>query len=87
MTEPSDAATAARMEALRHESNLVLAEVSQGQQMAATNLLEKAFEKPPNQYSTKALEFFLVEKCIRQGCSRSTAEGIQAAFADYWDHM
>ncbi|KAM6502988.1 hypothetical protein JOM56_002965 [Amanita muscaria] len=52
-----------------------------------TNLLEKAFEKPPNQYSTKALEFFLVEKCIRQGCTRSTAEGVQAAFADYWDHM
>ena len=42
MTEPSDAATAARLEALRDESNLVLAEVSQGQQMAATNLLEKA---------------------------------------------
>ena len=45
MTEPSDAATAAtaaRFEALRDESNLVLAEVSQGQQMAATNLLEKA---------------------------------------------
>ncbi|KAM6495111.1 hypothetical protein JOM56_009734 [Amanita muscaria] len=52
-----------------------------------TGLLEKAFEKPPNKYSTKALEFFLVEKCIREGCSRSTAEGIQAAFADYWDHM
>jgi len=42
VTEPSDAATAARLEALRDESNLVLAEVSQGQQMAATNLLEKA---------------------------------------------
>ena len=45
MTEPSDAATAAtaaRFEALRDESNLVLAEVSQGQQRAATNLLEKA---------------------------------------------
>jgi len=49
VTEPSDAATAAataataaRFEALRHESNLALAEVSQGQQRAATNLLEKA---------------------------------------------
>jgi hypothetical protein len=42
VTEPSDAATTARIEALRQESNLVLAEVSQGQQRAATNLLEKA---------------------------------------------
>jgi len=45
VSEPSDAATAAtaaRFEALRDESNLVLAEVSQGQQRAATNLLEKA---------------------------------------------
>ena len=45
MTEPSDAATAAtaaRFEALRDESHLLLAEVSQGQQMAATNLLAKA---------------------------------------------
>lgn len=52
-----------------------------------TDLLADAFENPPNAYSATALEFFLVEKCIREGCSRSTAEGIQAAFADYWDHM
>jgi hypothetical protein len=42
VTEPTSEATSARIEALRHESNLVLAEVSQGQQRAATNLLEKA---------------------------------------------
>ena len=42
MTGPTADETTARIEALRHESNLVLAEVSQGQQMAATNLLEKA---------------------------------------------
>jgi hypothetical protein len=42
VTEPTGEATTARIEALRHESNLVLAEVSQGQQRAATNLLEKA---------------------------------------------
>ena len=42
MTGPTADETAARIEALRYESNLVLAEVSQGQQMAATNLLEKA---------------------------------------------
>jgi hypothetical protein len=42
VNEPTAERTAARLETLRHESNLVLAEVSQGQQMAATNLLEKA---------------------------------------------
>jgi hypothetical protein len=42
VTDPSDAPTAARLEALRRESNLAHAEVSQGQQLAADNLLEKA---------------------------------------------
>ena len=42
MTDPSTAPTAARLEALRRESNLVLAEASQAQQLAAENLLEKA---------------------------------------------
>jgi hypothetical protein len=42
VTEPTGERTADRLEALRLESNLVLAEVSQGQQIAATNLLEKA---------------------------------------------
>jgi hypothetical protein len=55
-----------------------------------TNLLAKAFDKPPNgpnQLSAKALEFFLVEKCFQQNCGRSTAERIHAAFCDYWDNM
>jgi hypothetical protein len=42
VTDPTSAPTAARLEALRRESNLVLAEASQAQQMAAENLLEKA---------------------------------------------
>ncbi len=42
MTDPGAAPTAARLEALRRESNLVLAEASQAQQLAAENLLEKA---------------------------------------------
>jgi hypothetical protein len=42
VTEPTAERTTDRLEALRQESNLVLAEVSQGQQLAATNLLEKA---------------------------------------------
>ncbi len=42
MTDPAAGSTAARLETLRRESNLVLAEASQAQQMAAENLLEKA---------------------------------------------
>ena len=53
-----------------------------------TNLLEKAFEKPPNGLSAKALELFLVHKCLgSDACGPSTAERIHAAFCDYWDNM
>jgi hypothetical protein len=53
-----------------------------------TNLLEKAFEQPPNQLSAKALELFLVHKCLGlDGCGQSMAERIHAAFCNYWDNM
>ena len=48
---------------------------------------EKAFDYPPNKYSALALELFLTKRCLQEGLSRSTAEVIQAAFADYWDNM
>ncbi|EDR05077.1 uncharacterized protein LACBIDRAFT_303868 [Laccaria bicolor S238N-H82] len=49
--------------------------------------LAKAFDKPPNRYSAVALEFFLVQKVFTEELSKSSAEGIQGAFADYWDKM
>ncbi|KAF8342487.1 hypothetical protein F5887DRAFT_918733 [Amanita rubescens] len=53
-----------------------------------TDVLEKAFEKPPNSLSVKALELFLVHKCLSSdGCGPSTAERIHAAFCDHWDNM
>ena len=53
-----------------------------------TNLLAKAFERPPNKLSATAFELFLVHKCLgSQECGPSTAEGIHAAFCDYWDNM
>lgn len=52
-----------------------------------TTELAKAFDKPPNRYSAVALEFFLVQKVFTEELSRSYAEGIQGAFADYWDKM
>lgn len=52
-----------------------------------TDLLEKAFEKPPNKFSVVALELFLTQKCFSEGLGKSTAAGIQGAFADLWDNM
>jgi hypothetical protein len=51
------------------------------------DLLEKAFENPPNKYSVSAMELFLVQKCCTEALSPSTAFGIQGAFCDYWDNM
>ncbi|RDB17550.1 hypothetical protein Hypma_001160 [Hypsizygus marmoreus] len=52
-----------------------------------TDLLEKAFGNPPNKYSLMALEAFMTQKCFHEGKGEATANGIQSAFADYWDHM
>ena len=51
------------------------------------DLLEKAFDRPPNKYSVSALELFLVQKCCTEEHSPSTAAGIHGAFCDYWDNM
>ncbi|KAF8628513.1 hypothetical protein AX17_005987, partial [Amanita inopinata Kibby_2008] len=51
------------------------------------DLLEKAFEKPPNYLSSKALELFLVQKCFNEGCKKSVAEQIHMAFCNHWDTM
>jgi hypothetical protein len=52
-----------------------------------TDKLAKAFDKPPNKYSTVALEMYLVQKCFTEGLGTSTADGIHGAFAAYWDTM
>jgi hypothetical protein len=52
-----------------------------------TDELEKAFEKPPNQYSALALELFLVHKCFNENLGKSTADSIHGAFAGLWDNM
>jgi hypothetical protein len=51
------------------------------------DLLEKAFDNPPNKYSVMALKLFLVQKCLTEDWGSSTAAGIQGGFADYWDNM
>ena len=52
-----------------------------------TSELAKAFDNPPNQYSTKALELFIVQKCFADGLNKSTTEGIHGVFEKYQDAM
>jgi hypothetical protein len=51
------------------------------------DLLEKAFDKPPNKLSTVAIEWFLAQKCFKEECGESTAMAIYSAFAWHWDNM
>ena len=51
------------------------------------DLMEKAFDNPPNKYSVMVLELFLVQKCLTEKKGKSTATGIHGAFTDYWDNM
>ena len=52
-----------------------------------TALLAKALDDgPPNNYSALALEMFIVQKCLNEGCGKNTAEGISSAFAALWDN-
>lgn len=52
--------------------------------------LSKAFDMPPNLFSHIALEWFLIQKCLRDSesrCGSATGVSIHAAFARYWDNM
>lgn len=45
------------------------------------------FNNPPNKHSATALELFLVQKCFTEGLKEGTADGIHAAFTEYWEKM
>jgi hypothetical protein len=47
--------------------------------------MAKAFNLVPNKYSAPMLELFLVQKCMTENCTQSTAHGIHAAFIRFWD--
>jgi hypothetical protein len=51
------------------------------------DMMEKAFDNPPNKYSVMVLELYLVQKCLTEKRGKSTATGIHGAFSDYWDNM
>ncbi|KAG6819752.1 hypothetical protein H0H93_008964 [Arthromyces matolae] len=51
------------------------------------DLLALAFGPEPNQYSALALEYYITEKCCVQLKGKDTANGIQAAWADFWDNV
>jgi hypothetical protein len=67
------------------------AAAERGEELLASDLdlslLEKALDNPPNKYSAKVLELLLTERCFRIGLGKSTADGIHAAFNDYWNQM
>ena len=48
------------------------------------SLLAVASDNPPNRYSPHALELFMTQKCIEEGCSKSLCDQIHAAFKAYW---
>ncbi|KAF7799005.1 hypothetical protein EIP86_010235 [Pleurotus ostreatoroseus] len=64
----------------------VQAEVDAGEAINYAELAV-AFDYPPNRLSPYALELFLTEKCIQQGCGQSLAEQVHAAFKDHWRRM
>ena len=51
------------------------------------DMMEKAFDNPPNKYSVMVLELYLVQKCLTEKRGKITATGIHGAFTDYWDNM
>ena len=51
------------------------------------DLLEKAFENPPNCYSGLALQFFMTELCFRLERKAGTGLSAYSAFKKYWENM
>jgi len=49
--------------------------------------LEVAFDNPPNKYSATVVEMFITQKCVKESRKGQTAEGIHAAWCEYWDKM
>jgi hypothetical protein len=49
--------------------------------------LEVAFDNPPNKYSAIVIEMFITQKCVKESRKGQTAEGIHAAWCEFWDKM
>jgi hypothetical protein len=49
--------------------------------------MARALDDPPNKYSAMIVESYIIQKCITEGLGKSTAEGIQSAFIQYWSEM
>lgn len=52
-----------------------------------TDLLAVALNGKPNKLSATALELCITQKCVVEGLSKSTAEGLHGAWANYWDGL
>ncbi|KAF8071961.1 hypothetical protein FPV67DRAFT_1411251 [Lyophyllum atratum] len=51
------------------------------------DLIEKAFDDPPNRLSVYTLELFILQKCCIDKRRSGTATSTHAALKDYWRHM
>ncbi|KAG6819180.1 hypothetical protein H0H93_014578 [Arthromyces matolae] len=49
------------------------------------SLLVKALDRSPNKYSAKMVLEFVTDECCVKNKGKDTANGIVAAFCDYWD--
>lgn len=80
---------------IKHGKEFLAAEIAQRREWSVavcelgipTDELEKAFDNPPNQYSSMVIEMFISQKCLKEDCGHQVAEGIHATFCRYWDTM
>lgn len=49
--------------------------------------LKNALSGKPNRYSVQAIEWYITKKCVEEGLSQSTGEGIRAAWVWYYKNL
>ncbi|GLB44843.1 hypothetical protein LshimejAT787_1801800 [Lyophyllum shimeji] len=59
----------------------------EGEEDMDPDLLEKAFDNPPNKLLLRVFELYLSQKCLIEHRTPGTGRSIHAAFADHWRHM
>ena len=51
------------------------------------DMWEKACENPPNRLVVKALEMFIMQKCVKEGLGYKTYEDIHSSICDWFDNL
>jgi hypothetical protein len=58
-----------------------------GREKWEMDVFVRAFDDTPNEHSPEALSLYIHVKCVDQGCKKSTAEQIHAAFKAMWEKL